>query len=155
MTINYEPPFDKPNTSDYNDLLNFGYGGYGDALHVDVNEIEDVRMLVNYYSFLNTEECKSTYQKVERNYEMSLWRATARLLSVIGNSKLCQHIPVHLGRSELISTASQVALILEDNAYYRGSNAMNYDYVRIEINNLVADLKFYFYAHIDSLLKSK
>lgn len=148
-TIAHEPPFDDPCTNDLEDLMNFGFGGYGNELTADVNRIEDVRMLVNYYSFLITEHCKQMYKRVERNHEAALWRGSHKLLSVVAGSKLCGNIPVHIGNSRLASTAERVASILIDNSIDFGSNSLNYERVRDEINALVEELRFYFYAYID------
>lgn len=147
--IKHEPPFDSPYTDDFEDLMNFGFGGYVNDLRIDVNRIEDVRMLVNYYSFLITEHCKHNYKRVERNHETALWRASHKLLSVIATSNLCRNIPVHIGNTRLGSTAGKVASILVDNSIDFGSNSIDYERVRDEINALVDELRFYFYAHID------
>lgn len=149
--IKYEPPYDQPCTDDFDDLRNFGYGGYGDMLHMNVYDISDVRMLVNYYAFLNTDSCKVSYERARRDYRLSFFNATEALLSTVVGSKLCEKIPVHVGSSGLEASASSVARILIDNSYDRGNNRTNHDFVRDEINLLVDDLRFYFYAHIDYL----
>lgn len=149
--IKHEPPYDHPCIDDFDDLRNIGYGGYGDMLNMNVLDIRDVRMLVNYYAFLNTESCKTSYERIKRDHRSPFFSATEALLWTIGNSKLCGKIPAHIGSSGLGSSASSVARIIMENSYDRGRKRNNYDLVRDEINRLVDELRYYFYAHIDHI----
>jgi len=143
VEILHEPPFDQIRITSLHDLQNMGYWD-----DVDVSNIKDIRMLVNYYSFLQTPYCKSNYERLRRNYEKVLHRASCALLSAIATSEQCANIPTAIGKTELTYSAREVARILIINC---NTVDWRYDYNkrRDEINILVDDMRYYFYAHID------
>jgi hypothetical protein len=147
VEILHEPPFNQITVTTLHDLQNMGYCGD----HIDVGCIRDIRMLVNYYSFLKMKSCRAIYKRVGRNYEEALHRASCALLSTIANSEQCANIPAAIGKTELRYSAKEVARILIINC---STSEYDYDYNkrRDEINILAERMLYYFYAHIDHII---